>query len=314
MALALMAGLATSTAGHAQQQSSPARAIVATTKPVHSLVAQVMEGVGPTGIVVDGAASPHTYAMRPSDARLLARATIVFRMSEAVEPFTAKAVKALPKAVEVVTLAEAPGVKRLKRRTGATFETDKHASHGHGHGASKVGNEDADGHVWLDPANAKAMIAHIAARLSARDPANAAAYRANADKAAAALDSLSADLARDLEPVARLPYIVFHDALQYLEARYGLTAVGSITTNPDVPPSGKRLAELRKKVQGLSAVCVFAEPNFETRVVQSIIEGTSARTGSLDPEGTQIAAGPEFYGNLMRKIAAGMRSCLLPST
>ncbi len=131
----------------------------------------------------------------------------------------------------------------------------------------------------------------IAQVLSAKEPANAARFTANAAALKTKLDELSAELARDLAPVAGKPYIVFHDALQYFERRYTLRVVGSISISPEVPPSAKRLATLRKKIASLGAVCVFAEPQFDTRLVDNLIEGTRARTGTIDPEGSKIEAG-----------------------
>src|SRR5207253_1959120 len=163
--------------------------------------------VGSPELLVKGAASTHTYALRPSEALLLNHADLFFRMSETVEPFTVKIVMSLPKRVEVVTLQEAPGMALLTQRTGATFERR------------------------LDGA---------------------------------------------LVPIAAKPYVVFHDAFQYFERRYGLNVVGSISINPEVPPSAKRLTELRRKIRSLGAVCVFAEPQFDTRLVDNLIEGTAA--------------------------------------
>jgi zinc transport system substrate-binding protein len=258
--------------------------------------------------------------MRPSDAKTLNDADVVFRISEAIEPFTSKVVKSLPKTVQVVTLAEVPGLKLLPRRIGSNFEKHDggakgHTGHaGHGHGAKEaVGRgQSIDGHVWLDPENAKLMLGHIATVLTAKRPALGDAFKANAVKAAARMDALSNELAVELQPIAGKPYVVFHDAFQYLEARYGLAPVGSITVDPETPPSGKRLTELRKKIQTLGATCVFSEPGFEARVVQSVIEGTPARTASLDPEGLSVAKGADAYEALMRALAKGLKRCLAP--
>ena len=126
----------------------------------------------------------------------------------------------------------------------------------------------------------------------------------------ARLDALAAELDAELAPLADKPYIVFHDALQYLERRYGLNVVGSISINPDVPPSGKRLRELRRKILALGAVCVFVEPAVDTRLVDNLIEGTTARTATLDPEGGRLEPGPDLYVTLMRRLAADLRGCL----
>jgi zinc transport system substrate-binding protein len=313
--VAILAGVlpALASTGPAAAQTK----VVVSIKPLHALVAGVMAGVGTPDLLVKGAASPHTYAMKPSDAKALNGADLFFRMSEAVEPFTAKVVRALPKRVTVVTLQDAPGMKLLPRRTGNAFEAHVHEAakggHKHDHGHDQGKKIDApDGHAWLDPDNAKAMVAGIERALSARYPANAAQFKANAQKLAADIDALDKELAGKLKPIAGKPYIVFHDAFQYLEDRYDLSAVGSISIGPDVPPSAKRLSDLRKKVVSLAAVCVFAEPQHDTRLVQNLVEGTSARTGTLDAEALALEPGPDLYFAMMRRLADDLKECLAP--
>jgi zinc transport system substrate-binding protein len=285
--------------------------VVVTIKPLHALVAQVMAGAGTPELLVSGAASPHTYALKPSDASKLNHADVFFRMSATMEPFTTKIVKSLPKQVQVVTLQETRGLELLPRRTGAAFEEHGHDhkrdAHGHSHA-----HDTADGHAWLDPGNAKVMADRVADVLAAKEPAKAAVYRANADALKAKLDALGAELAGDLAPIAGKPYIVFHDALQYFERRYRLKAVGSISVSPEVPPSAKRLSTLRKRVLSLGAVCVFAEPQFDTRLVDNLVEGTPARIGRIDPEGSAIEPGPEHYFALLRGLARDLKACLAP--
>lgn len=316
--------------------------VTATIKPIHALVSQVMEGVGVPTLLVKGAASPHTYALKPSDARELNHASVVFRVSETVEPFTRKIVTALPSSVRIVTLAEAPGIDWLNVRTGETFEPhdDAHDAHDHDHGHDHDHEKDAhgtddghhdhaghddehandkdggdhrsrDGHVWLDPENARKMVAEIARVLADADPANAETYKANAARSDAAIVALEADIARELEPVQGKPYVVFHDAYQYFERRFGLSALGSITLNPEAKPSAKRLTEIRKKLGALSASCVFSEPQFQAKLVAAVTEGTSARAGTLDPEGALVEPGPRAYETLLRNLATGLKTCLV---
>jgi zinc transport system substrate-binding protein len=289
--------------------------VVVTIKPLHALVAQVMAGAGTPALLVQGAASAHTYALKPSDAAKLNHADVFIRMSEVMEPFTARVAKSLPRRVQVVTLQDTPALKLLRRRTGATFEDDHHDHDGHGHHdhdhhGHKHARATFDGHAWLDPVNAKPMADRIAQVLSAKDAANAALYRANAVALKAKLDALSAELERDLAPVAGKPFVVFHDALQYFERRYGLKAVGSIAVSPEVAPSAKRLSTLRKRIAALGAVCVFAEPQFDTRLADNVVEGTRARIGTVDPEGSRIEPGPDLYFALLRNLAKDLRGCL----
>jgi zinc transport system substrate-binding protein len=287
--------------------------VVATIKPIHSLVAQVMGEVGEPQLLVGGAASPHTYSLKPSDARALNRADVVFRVSEEIEPFTRKIVASLPKSVRVATLADAPGLKILDKRQGGTFEAhehdhgDKHDKHGHkdhDHGPVR------DGHVWLDPQNATAMVGEIARVLSEATPEHASVFKANAETAIAGIDALSKDVETELAPLKGKSFVVFHDAYQYFESRFGLTAAGAITVSPEVQPSAKRLGEIRRKIKALNVACVFAEPQFKSRLVATVLEGTGAKAGTLDPEGAAIEPGRDAYATLLRNLVQGLKACL----
>ncbi len=301
--------------------TAPARAelqVVVTIKPIHALAAQVMAGVGTPRLLVDGASSPHSYSLKPSDVRLLNAADVVIRVSELLEPFTARALRALPARIEVVTLEAAPGLTLLARRAGGTFETDAHdhdKAKGHRDHRPKAKTVaqpavDQDPHIWLDPGNARIIVDRIAAVLSARAPADAFKFAANAAAAKGRIDALETELARDLAPLAGRPFVVFHDAYQYFEARFGLAAAGSITVSPEISPGAKRLAELRRKIAATNAACVFSEPQFEAKVIGAVTEGSSARTAMLDPEGVLLAPGPDLYDSLMRGLARGFVGCL----
>jgi zinc transport system substrate-binding protein len=294
--------------------------VMVTIKPVHALVARVMEGAGSPGLLVSGASSPHTFSMKPSHARALNAAKVFFRTSEQIEPFTRKVISSLPASVRVVTLADAKGVELLDKRTGDTFEAHAHGEGDAGHDEhdGKADDDDheahhhpiRDGHVWLDPRNAKAMVDAISAALSEAEPASAATFEANAVGLKAEIDALETEIASALAPVKSTPFVVFHDAYQYFERRFGLNAVGSITVSPEVQPSAKRLSEIRDKIAKLGAVCVFAEPQFSEKLVNAVTEGTTAKSGTLDPEGATIAEGPKAYLKLMRGLAAGLKNCL----
>jgi zinc transport system substrate-binding protein len=308
--LALLAGiLAAAFAG----QATAGPDVVVTIKPLHALVARIMAGVGKPQLLVKGAQSVHTYALKPSDVAKLNAADIFFRMSETMEPFTIRVVQALPKRVRVVTLEDTPGLRLLERRIGAPFEDSDHGTHGGTHGGVHGRAHDhgvIDGHAWLDPGNAKLIADRIAEALGASDPAQAAAFAANAGRLKADLDALSVELARALAPVAGKPYIVFHDALQYFELRYGLKPAGSITASPEVPPSGRRMSALRQEVVTRGAACVFAEPQFDLRLVDALVEGTPVRIGTVDPEGSRLEPGPDLYFTLLRSLARDLKACL----
>jgi zinc transport system substrate-binding protein len=286
--------------------------VVASIKPVHSLVAAVMAGVGEPTLIVKGAASPHTYALKPSDAGALESADIVFWTGHGMELFLSEALETLATKAEVVELAESPGIELLPVREGGAFEPHSdgdEAEHDHAHEEHEHG--EGDMHFWLDPENAKLMVTQIAATLSAADPANASAYQANAATEILALDALETELMTALSPVKDKPFIVFHDAYQYFEARFGLSLAGSVTVTPDTMPGAARIDELKAKVAELGATCVFAEPNFEPTIISAITEGSGAKTGVLDPEGGALTEGVELYPELLHGLAESLVGCLL---
>jgi zinc transport system substrate-binding protein len=311
----------TLTAALAAAAALPAQAevpkVVVSIKPIHSLVASVMHGVGEPTLLVRGGASPHSYTMKPSDAKALSAADLVVWVGPELESFLEKPLKAnAPKATRL-TLMELKGLTLLETREGGAWEAHDHGQKGgHDHKHDHKGHnhaeehEELNSHIWLDPANARAIVKAAAEALAAKDPADAEAYRTNADRTLQQLDALDAELKAALAPVKDKPFVVFHDAYQYFEARYDLSAVGSITVSPDRRPSAKRLSAIRAKIGGLGAACVFAEPQFEPALVQTVVEGTKARTGVLDPEGSELPEGEALYPTLLRNLAASLRGCL----
>jgi zinc transport system substrate-binding protein len=317
----LAAGMA-----HAGTGTDGPLAVVATIKPIHSLVAQVMGETGEPRLLVGGAASPHTYALKPSDAKALNSARLVFRVSEQIEPFTRRIVASLPKTVTVVTLADAPGLRLLDVRDGDTFEKHDHDhddDHDHDHkgghhddhdhdekAGEAAGKAVRDGHVWLDPANAVAMVREIARALKEAAPEQAAVFDSNAAKAIADIEETARQIEAEVGPLKNKPFVVFHDAYQYFETHFGIPAIGSITVSPEVQPSAKRISEIRNKIKQLKAACVFAEPQFKSKLVTTVLEGTEAKAGTLDPEGASVEPGPAAYTTLLRNLAGGLKSCL----
>jgi len=274
--------------------------VAATIKPIHSLVAAVMGDTGEPGLILEGPASPHVTALRPSQARIIEDSDIVFAVGEGLEAFLHSLMES-GNGTKVVALAEAPGIELLDYREAAGEEDDHDGKHGHG---------SIDPHIWLDPANGKAMADHIANVLSAADPANAPRYDANAEAVSRDLDALESEIAAKLAPVKERPFLVFHDAFAYFEARFGLNGLGPIVLNPETPPGARRLMEIRRRIGESHAACVFSEPQFEIGYVTTVLESTDARTASLDPLGVTIAAGPGAYRQMLTELADRLAVCL----
>ena len=288
--------------------------IVASIKPVHSLVAGVMREVGEPRLLVPGGASPHEYSLRPSDARAISEADIVFWIGPELESFMVKPLQNAKGRVRSVALLDAPGVAVLPLREGGAWEPHQHhptepvghhSDHDHDHESGR------DVHIWLDPVNAVAMARRIVAVLGDADSAHRADYERNGAALIERLNQLDQQLAGDLAPIKDRPFIVFHDAYQYFERRYGLSAAGSITLSPEQRPGAKRVTEIQARIRDLGVRCVFGEPQFQPALVETAIAGSGARSGVLDPEGgAELQAGPEAYFELLRRLADSLRTCL----
>ena len=335
--------------------------VVASIKPVHSLVSAVMAGVGEPHLIMRDAGSHHSFNMRPSDAAVLQEARIIFLIDESMEAGLADAIDTLAPNARVIELSGARGLVRRPLREGGAFESDPHHMHGdhedddhedddhedddhtvghtHSHGDEHThshGNDDDehsgedvaahgdddhdehvegpfDLHIWLDPENSEAMAHMIADTLSETDVANAERYEDNAHELIHRIEDLTAEIASIVAPVRGRPFIVFHDGYRYFEDRFGLNAAGSAVVSPERSPGVRRIRELRKKVNDLGVVCVIDEPQFDRRLVNTVIEGTDVRSGTVDPMGAAIENGPDLYFTLLRSMAAVFKDCLAPS-
>ena len=326
--------------------SAPASAslrVVASINPVHSLVSAVMAGVGEPYYLMRDAGSHHTFNLRPSDAAAIQDADVIFLVDETIEVALAGAIHDLARDAHVIELSAAHDLFFLPLREGGAFEEDPHhvhdedeeddhghshnigRDHGHSHDDEEMDDHahshDDDGHgggpfdlhLWLDPHNAQEMAHMIADVLAEADPSNAARYRDNAHELIYRLEDLKAEIAADVAPARGKPFIVFHDGYGYFEERFGLAAAGSAVVSAQRSPGVRRIRELRDRVRELGVVCLFDEPQFDRRLVNTIIEGTSVRAGTLDSLGSNMESGPEMYFSLMRNMAASFRDCLAPS-
>jgi len=289
--------------------------VVASIKPVHALVAGVMLGVGEPLLLIPGGASPHEYSLKPSDTRALGKAQVVFWIGPDLESFLVKPL-ANVKSARSEALMDAPGVTVLPLREGGAWEQHQHGHDSHDHakrGADKHNHDheaSRDPHIWLDPVNAGALVRRIVAVLGEVDPFHQADYTRNGAALIERLDQLNRQLATALAPVKDQPYIVFHDAYQYFEQRYGLNAVGSVVLKPEQRPGAKRVADIQARVSDLKVLCVFSEPQFQPALVETIIAGSDARRGVLDPLGADLPAGPDAYLQLLQALTDAVRGCL----
>ncbi len=281
--------------------------VVVTIKPLHSLVSGVMGPSADPYLMIQGGASPHAYKLKPSDARALSTAEAVFWIGPDLETFLSHSVANLAPKAESLAMMDAPGMLTLETRSagdwhGSVTRADGANDHDHG--------DHHDPHVWLDPVNAQAMVDAVVAALSRIAPEQAATYRSNGATLKRRLDALLQRAAAQVEPVRQRPFVVFHDAFQYLEHRLDLTGAGALTVNPALGTGARRVAEIRDLIRARGAACLFSEPQFEPGLIETIAEGTDVRTAVLDPVGADLDSGPDQYFELLQSNVDVLVQCL----
>lgn len=284
--------------------------VVASIAPVHSLVSAVMVGTGAPQLLLQGGESPHTFSLRPSEARALNEADVLFWIGPQLEMPLARIMPNLAMA-RSVSLIDTPGLQLLPV---PGLDVSLMVAESSAHDDTHVGEEAAvDPHIWLSPANAAVMTDEIARVLAELDPLGAPRYQSNAKQLKEQLVSLDLDLSRQLAGIDG-SYVVFHDAYRYLEQRYGLQSAGTVTTHPERSPGAAHLRSLRREMAERQVRCLFSEPQFQPRLVAMLSEGLPVRHAILDPLGTDIPPGPEAYPQLMQALVRAFSGCMQQDT
>ena len=305
---------------------SPAKAdikVVASIKPIHSLASYLMDGVGKPDLIVDGYASPHGFAMKPSHAKMLQNADLIFWVGEDLESFLEKPLNSIAKKAEKIELMEIKGLNKLEFRERNIFEghddhghdehkkEDEHKEHGHKEDKHDDHHEHAHGehdpHIWLDPMNAKVILKEMAEHLIENDQKNASTYKANLKKALKDLDKLTKKVKSELNKDFKS--IVFHDAYQYFEKRFDVNVLGAFTVNTDVLPGAEQLSEIREIIEHDKVSCVFSEPQFNPDIINAVAKDMNIKTGVLDPLGATLTPGKTLYFDLISNMSKSFKSC-----
>jgi zinc transport system substrate-binding protein len=295
---------------------SPANAetkVVASIKPIHSLASYLMDGVSKPGLIVDGYASPHGFSMKPSHAKMLQEADLIFWVGEDLESFLEKPLKSIAKKAEKIELMEIKGLNKLKFRERNIF--DGHDDHGHDDEHKEDGHDEHEGHahgeydphIWLDPSNAKVILKEMAEHLIEKDQKNASVYKSNLKKALKDLDKLTKTVKSDLNKDFKS--IVFHDAYQYFEKRFDVNVLGAFTVNTDVMPGAEQLAEIREIIEHDKVSCVFSEPQFNPDIINAVAKDMNISTGVLDPLGATLDPGKNLYFDLIGNMSKSFKGC-----
>jgi len=293
--------------------TSPIRAelnVVTTIKPLHSLISKVMEGLGEPSLIIEGTTSPHSFTLKPSHAKLLEEADLIFWVGEGMETFMEKPLMSIVKDAEVISFMEVNSINKLKFREENIFEShddhddhdeedhDSHAGHAHG---------EFDAHIWLDPMNAKEMIHEIAHELSHLDPSNKDKYNKNAESTLLDIDELINNIDQSINKDAQ--FVVFHDAYQYFENRFGITSAGALTLNTDALPGARQILDIQNVIKEKGVKCIFSEPQFNPKIIETIAKDTGIKTGIFDPLGSKLDADKNQYFTLIKNLRDNLKGC-----
>ena len=305
--------------------------VVTSIKPLHSLASYLMDGVGKPDLIVDGYASPHGFSMKPSHAKMLQNADLIFWVGEGMENFLEKPLNSIAKKAEKIELMETKGLQVLKFRERNIFDEhdhddhddhakkeDDHDDHDHDDHAKKEEHDDHDdheghnhgeydAHIWLDPINAKVILFEMSKHLIELDAKNESVYKDNLSKAYNEIDKLTKDVTAELDQ--SVASIVFHDAYQYFEKRFNVNILGAFTVNADVMPGAEQLAEIREIIEHDKVSCVFSEPQFNPDIIKAVAKDMNIKTGVIDPLGATLNPGKDLYFKLIRNMSTSFKGC-----
>ena len=277
--------------------------VLTSIKPLQLIAAAVQDGVGTPDVLLPPGASPHHYALRPSDVRRVGAADLFYWIGPQMENFLERPLQG--RTGKTIAVATLPGLKLRHFAADAESHGDDGDQHDHDHQPGSL-----DEHLWLSSINARVIAASMAADLGVVDPANAARYQANAKAFATRLDALDAKLKAQVAPIAGKPFFVFHEAFDYFEDAYGLKHTGVFTVAAEVQPGARHVAAMRARLQEVGKTCVFSEPPMRPRLAETLTAGLPVKLAELDALGGFNGATANGYEQLLSKLGDDLVGCL----
>jgi len=286
---------------------NPAQAevkVLTSIKPLQLIAAAVQDGVDKPEVLLPPNASPHNYALRPSDVRRVQSADLLYWIGPDMEGFMPRVIK--NRTLPSVTVQDLPGLKlRHFAKDSHSHDEDAAAEHDHDHRPGTL-----DAHLWLAPDNARVIAAKMAADLSEKDPSNAPAYQRNLKAFNERLDALDARLKTRMAAIAHKPFFVFHEGYDYFESAYGLKHTGVFSVASEVQPGAQHVAAMRQRLQEVGKTCVFSDPPLRPRLADTLTAGLPVKLAELDPLGGFTPATAQGYEQLLEKLGNDLAGCL----
>lgn len=277
--------------------------VLTSIKPLQLIAAAVQDGIAVPEVLLPPGASPHNYALRPSDVRKVQSVELLYWIGPDMESFLPRVLKG--RTLPSLAVQDLPGLKLRHFAEDNHSHAEETDEHDHDHRPGSL-----DAHLWLSPVNARVIADRMAADLSAADPANAARYQSNAKAFDARLDALDARLKARLAPIAGKPYFVFHEAFDYFEDAYGLKHAGVFSVAAEVQPGAQHVATMRKRLQEVGKTCVFSEPPLRPRLAETLVAGLPVKLAELDALGGYTPATAQGYEQVLEKLGNDLAGCL----
>lgn len=273
--------------------------VIVSIRPLHSLTANMMEGVGQPELLIGDRQSPHTFHLKPSDVGRIRTADLVVWVGPQLEFFLQPLEKSMQHQLQMLNIE---GMHLL------SLGKDKHH---HGHHADPTHPQHMiDPHLWLNPKNAKLFVATLAKLLTKIDPSHKSEYEKNEKALMKKLDDLDRELKTALQPYSNSPFLVFHDSLQYFAEHYNLGGLQVMTANPELPITVKQFKDSETSIQRHKIQCLFQEPQFDLPIVKRLAIRTGIQVGTLDPLGIDSKTANQAYFVMMQNLVHELTTCL----
>ncbi|MGE8068154.1 zinc ABC transporter substrate-binding protein [Pseudomonas sp. NPDC089569] len=277
--------------------------VLTSIKPLQLIAAAVQDGVAIPEVLLPPGASPHNYALRPSDVRKVQSVDLVYWIGPDMEGFLPRVLSG--RTLPSVAVQDLPGMKLRRFAEDSHSHAEEAGEHDHDHRPGSL-----DAHLWLSPVNARVIAEKMAADLSAADPANAARYQSNVKTFDERLDALDVRLKKRLAGVEGKPYFVFHEAFDYFEDAYGLKHAGVFSVAAEVQPGAQHVAAMRARLQEVGKTCVFSEPPLRPRLAETLVAGLPVKLAELDALGGYTPATAQGYEQVLEKLGNDLAGCL----
>jgi zinc transport system substrate-binding protein len=277
--------------------------VLTSIKPLQLIAAAVQDGVAIPEVLLPPGASPHNYALRPSDVRKVQSVDLLYWIGPSMEGFLPRVLNG--RTLPSVAVQDLPGMKLRRFAEDSHSHAEEADEHDHDHRPGSL-----DAHLWLSPVNARVIAAKMAADLSAADPDNAARYQSNLKAFDERLDALDVRLKKRLADVQGKPYFVFHEAFDYFEDAYGLKHAGVFSVAAEVQPGAQHVAAMRTRLQEVGKTCVFSEPPLRPRLAETLVAGLPVKLAELDALGGYTPATAQGYEQVLEKLGNDLAGCL----